>query len=161
MLHVRFNLRLLSLLFFLTAPALRAQDAILSGTVVTPGKILTKAWIVIRQGRIESVTEEPPAASPLPIVETEGIIFPGFVDLHNHPMYDAFPRWHAPVTFKNRYEWRDLPEYKKVLGNPGSELQKKNDQTFCDLDEYAEVKQLIGGTTSVTGISPRRGTAVP
>lgn len=162
MLRVRFNLRLLSfLVLFLNAPVLSAQDAILSGTVVTPNKALPKGWVVIRQGRIDSIVEKPPAALQLPIIETEGIIFPGFVDLHNHPMYDAFPRWHAPAVFKNRYEWRELPEYKKLLGIPGSELQKKSDQTFCDLDEYSEVKELIGGTTSVTGISPRRGAAVP
>jgi 5-methylthioadenosine/S-adenosylhomocysteine deaminase len=145
----------------LTAQALQAQDEILSGTVVTPDKIIAKGWIVIRNGRIESIAEKPPAGTKLPTVETGGIIFPGFIDLHNHPMYDAFPRWHPPATFKNRYEWRDLPEYKKLVGTPGSELQKMNDQTFCDLDEYSEVKALIGGTTSITGISPRRGAAMP
>ncbi|MGP0019881.1 MAG: amidohydrolase family protein [Candidatus Sulfotelmatobacter sp.] len=128
---------------------------------MTPSKILPKAWIVIRHGRIDSIAEQPPDGDRIPVVETGGMIFPGFVDLHNHPMYDAFPRWHAPAVFKNRYEWRDLAEYKKLIGVPGSELQKKSDQTFCDLDEYAEVKELIGGTTSVTGISPRRDAAIP
>jgi cytosine/adenosine deaminase-related metal-dependent hydrolase len=142
-------------------PGLEAQDAILSGTVVTPAKVLPKAWVVIRGGRIESISEKAPAESQLPVVETGGIIFPGFVDLHNHPMYDAFPRWKPAVHFKNRYEWRDLPEYKRLVGTPGSELQRKGDQTFCDLDEYAEVKELIGGTTSLTGISGRRGTTAP
>ena len=142
------------------ATGLRAQDAVLGGTVVTPARIFPHAWIVIRSGRIESITEKRPS-SIQPVLETGGIIFPGFIDLHNHPMYDAFPRWRPPAKFKNRYEWRDLPEYKKILGDPGSALQKKGDQTFCDLDEYSEVKALIGGTTSITGISPRRGAAAP
>lgn len=157
------NLQLLKYLIVLlfSAQALQAQDTILNGTVVTPDKIIAKGWIVIRNGRIESIAEKPPVAATLPVVETGGIIFPGFIDLHNHPMYDAFPRWHPPAAFKDRYEWRDLPEYKKLVGTPGSELQRKNDQTFCDLDEYSEVKALIGGTTSITGISPRRGATMP
>lgn len=149
------------MVWMLAAQFLRGQEAILSGTVVTPDRIIPKGWIVIRKGRIESIAEKPPVAANLPIVETGGIVFPGFIDLHNHPMYNAFPRWHSTATFKNRYEWRDLEEYKDRIGRPGSELQKKDDQTFCDLDEYAEVKALIGGTTSITGISARYGTAAP
>jgi 5-methylthioadenosine/S-adenosylhomocysteine deaminase len=155
---LRFSKYLVVLLW--AATPLLAQDAILSGTIVTPGKVISQGWIVIRQGRIESIAEKPPAVTQ-PIVETGGIIFPGFIDLHNHPMYDVFPRWHAPITFKNRYEWRDLAEYDKLIGTPGSQLQKKDDQTFCDLDEYSEVKALIGGTTSIAGISPRRGAPTP
>ena len=145
----------------LAAEVLQAQDAILSGTVVTPDKIISKGWIVIRNGRIGSIAERPPVDVKLPVVETGGIIFPGFIDLHNHPMYNAFTRWHPATKFKNRYEWRDLPEYQGLVGKPGSELQKKNDQTFCDLDEYAEVRALVGGTTSITGISPRHETPMP
>lgn len=157
------NLQLLKhlIVLLLAAQALQAQDAILSGTVVTPDKIISKGWIVIRKGRIESITEKPPLVAKPPIIETGGIIFPGFIDLHNHPMYNAFPRWHPTTKFKNRYEWRDLQQYKDVVGTPGSELQRKNDQTFCDLDEYSEVRALIGGTTSITGISPRHGTPLP
>ncbi|RDJ94254.1 hypothetical protein B4Q13_15855, partial [Lacticaseibacillus rhamnosus] len=74
---------------------------------------------------------------------------------HNHPMYNIFQRWTPKTKFKNRYEWRDLQEYKDLVGTPGAELQHKDDQTFCDIDEYVEVKELIGGTTSVAGISGR------
>jgi cytosine/adenosine deaminase-related metal-dependent hydrolase len=145
----------------LAVQALPAQDAILSGTVVTPDRIIAKGWIVIRNGRIEAITEKAPGEAKGPVVETDGIIFPGFVDLHNHPMYNAFQRWHPPAKFKDRYEWREQQEYKDLVGNPGSALQRKNDQTFCDVDEYAEVRALVGGTTSITGISPRRGAAMP
>ena len=154
-------LKHLTVLLLAAQASLQAQEAILGGTVVTPDKIISRGWIVIRKGRIESIAEEPPLVAKLPIVETGGIIFPGFIDLHNHPMYNAFPRWHPATKFKNRYEWRDSQEYEDLVGKPGSELQKKDDQTFCDLDEYAEVRALIGGTTSIAGISPRRGTTIP
>jgi cytosine/adenosine deaminase-related metal-dependent hydrolase len=154
-------LKFLAVLLLAVQAPLRAQDAILSGTVVTPDKVIMKGWIVIRGGRIESVLEEAPTTANVPVIEADGIIFPGFVDLHNHPMYNVFQRWQSAVKFKNRYEWRDLEEYKNRIGNPGYELQQKDDQTFCDVVEYAEVRALIGGTTSITGISPRRGRTMP
>jgi hypothetical protein len=133
-----------------------APDVILSGTVVTPDKVITKGWIAIKGGRIDFITENPPASGSVAVIETGGIIFPGFIDLHNHPMYNVFTRWHPDKKFSNRYEWRDLKQYQDRIGTPGRDLQQKHDQTFCDLDAYAEVKALIGGSTSITGISPRR-----
>ena len=119
------------IVLLLAAQALRAQNAILSGTVVTPDKIISKGWIVIRKGRIESIAEKRPLGAKPPIVETEGIIFPGFIDLHNHPMYNAFPRWHPATKFKNRYEWRDLQEYKDLVGRPGSGFKRKTIRHFA------------------------------
>src|SRR5208337_1820566 len=148
-------LKLVTILLLALQSAARAQDAVLSGTVITPSKVIPKGWIVVKDGRIGSISDKAPAASGGPAVETGGIIFPGFIDLHNHPMYNAFERWKPSARFNNRYEWRDLQEYKDLVGTPGSELQKKDDQTFCDLDEYAEIRALIGGTTSITGISQR------
>jgi hypothetical protein len=51
-------------------------------------------------------------------------------------------------------------DYYKAVGRPGGELQARddndeNDQKFCDVDEFVEVEALIGGTTSITGISGR------
>jgi hypothetical protein len=127
--------------------------------VVTPDKVPGKGWVVIKDGHILSILENAPDHAGGPTIETNGIIFQGFVDLDDHPMYNIFKRWTPKTKFKNRYEWRDLPEYNALVGKPGGELQKKDDhdQTFCDIDEYVEVKALIGGTTSISGISGRRG----
>jgi 5-methylthioadenosine/S-adenosylhomocysteine deaminase len=134
-----------------------AQDAVLSGTVVTPDKVIASGWVVVKGGHIVEIRETAPGGSTGPRVETNGIIFPGFVDLHDHPMYNIFGRWTPKTKFKNRYEWRDLVEYNEAVGRPGGELQKKidKDRTFCDIDEFVELKALIGGTTSITGISAR------
>ena len=110
------------ILLSLAVQALQAQDAILSGTVVTLDKVISKGWIVIREGRIESIAEKPPLVAKPPIVDTGGIIFPGFIDLHNHPMYNGFPRWHPTTKVKNRYEWRDLEEYNDLVGRLGTSL---------------------------------------
>jgi 5-methylthioadenosine/S-adenosylhomocysteine deaminase len=126
---------------------------------VTPDKVLARGWVVIKDGHILLISESAPDHAAGPAIETNGIIFPGFVDLHDHPMYNIFKRWTPKAKFKNRYEWRDSVEYNALVGKPGGELQRKNDkdQTFCDIDEYVEIKALIGGTTSVSGISGRRG----
>jgi cytosine/adenosine deaminase-related metal-dependent hydrolase len=155
-------LRKLSFLFvilFCSRSSL-AQDVVLSGAVATPDKVLTKGWVVIKDGRILSILEKAPDDAKGPRIESNGIIFPGFVDLHDHPMYNIFKRWSPKVKFRNRYEWRSLVDYYKLVGRPGGELQlkddnDKNDQKFCDIDEFVEVKGLIGGTTSITGISGR------
>ena len=143
--------------------ALLAQDLVLSGAVVTPDRVLPKAWVVVKDGHILSILENAPDGVKGPKVETNGIIFPGFVDLHDHPMYNVFKRWSPKLKFRNRYEWRNLVDYYKAVGRPGGELQAKddndkNDQKFCDVDEFVEVKALIGGTTSITGISRRSQT---
>lgn len=147
--------------FFVSARSLPAQDLVLSGTVVTPDRVLQQGWVVIKDGHILSVLEKAPDEPKGPVVEANGIIFPGFVDLHDHPMYNIFKRWTPKTSFKNRYEWRDLPEYIALVGKPGGDLQKKDDATFCDIDEFAELKALLGGTTSLAGISRRRGFASP
>ena len=150
------------LVLFFVGPA-NAQDLVLSGVIVTPDKVLDKGWVVIKGGRIFSIVESAPDRASGPTIDTNGIIFPGFVDLHDHPMYNIFKRWTPKAKFKNRYEWRDLPEYNSLIGKPGGELQRRDDkdQTFCDIDEFVEVKALIGGTTSLSGISARRGFPQP
>ena len=156
-------LKACAILLLSIASAAQAQDVVLTGVVVTPEKVISKGWVIIKGGRIDSIVEKAPTSANGPVIETNGMIFPGFVDLHNHPMYNIFKRWQSKTKFKNRYEWRDFQEYKDLVGTPGGELQRKDDQTFCDMDEYVEVKALIGGTTSITGISARRGAnpAVP
>lgn len=149
------------LFVLLCVGAARAQDVGLSGVVVTPDKVVAKGWVVIKDGHILSILESAPDNASGPTIETNGIIFPGFVDLHDHPMYNIFKRWTPKTKFRNRYEWRDLPEYNALIGKPGGELQRKDDQAFCDMDEYVEVKALIRGTPSITGISGRRGVTPP
>jgi len=155
---LRALLRISSIIMYGIATVAQAQDAVLTGTVVTPDKVIVKGWVVIKGGHITAIADKAPSG---PSIETDGIIFPGFVDLHNHPMYNIFPRWQPKAKFHNRYEWRDLQEYKNLIGTPGGELQRKDDQTFCDIDEYAEVKELMGGTTSIAGISGRWGINPP
>ncbi len=143
----------------LLGPAARSEAAgpapghfLIRGDIVTPLGILPGAWIEVRSGRIVRLQRERPDVPDIPALETNDIVFPGFIDLHNHPAYDVFPRWTPPRKFANRYEWRASDAYRTALETPSLKLSD-DPTTFCDIDEYVEVKALIGGTTSMIGIS--------
>ncbi|HEY9126810.1 MAG TPA: amidohydrolase family protein, partial [Acidobacteriaceae bacterium] len=66
-----------------------------------------------------------------------------------------------PHTFENRYQWRDWDLYQRELESKGRALSA-DAANFCDIDEYAEVKALIGGVTSIIGLgSTKPGKATP
>ena len=132
-------------------PAASAADAVflINGTVVAPDRVIPNGWLAIQDGKILSITAARPDIAGARTLTTEDIIFPGFVDLHNHPLYAVFPRWKAPRIFANRYQWRGEPAYHQTIQTPEGELVSTH---FCDMDTYVEIKALAGGTTSILGI---------
>ena len=142
----------------------KAQDRtiVISGTVVTPEKILNKGWVVIKQRKISGVLDKIPREENAIWVDTNDIIFPGFIDLHNHPMYAMFEPWDAKKLFNNRYEWRSDDRYRQEISTPARNLQD-DPQGFCDIAEFAEVQALTGGTTTFSGMfTPRSvGSTLP
>jgi 5-methylthioadenosine/S-adenosylhomocysteine deaminase len=132
---------------------LQAQDRtiVISGTVVTPEKVLSKGWVVIKHRKITAVSDKLPDEENAILIETNDIIFPGFIDLHNHPMYAMFETWHANQLFNNRYEWRSLEKYKQEISTPARSIQDEP-QGACDIAELAEVQAVTGGTTTFSGM---------
>ncbi len=123
---------------------------LLGGNIVTPQGVVAHGWLDIDHGRILRIEREKPAVPGAAKLETGDLIFPGFIDLHNHPGFNIFPRWTPTHKFANRYEWRDWDVYRAELENKGYALLG-DANLFCDIDEYAEVKALVGGTTSMIG----------
>lgn len=150
-----FCLVLLVLGSVVCAGAQEQARLLLGGNLVTPGGVIAHGWLEIRGGRILSIGSEKPEIPGAQVLETNDLIFPGFVDLHNHPTFNIFPRWTPPRKFANRYEWRDWHVYEQQLEAKWRALPADG---FCDVDEYVEVKALIGGTTSMIGMS---GTKTP
>jgi len=140
------------LLTLCACSVIHAQDRtiVISGTVVTPQRVLNKGWVVIKQKKISAVSETLPKEENAIWVDTNDIIFPGFIDLHNHPMYAMFELWDAKRLFNNRYEWRSLDKYKQEISAPARAIQD-DQQGFCDIAEFAEVQALTGGTTTFSG----------
>lgn len=149
-------------LFTLFLCPVKAQDRtiVLSGIVVTPERNLNKRWVVIKRGRIAEIAKTAPKEENAIWVNTDDIIFPGFIDLHNHPLYAVFERWDPKRKFSNRYEWRSFDLYQKQISTPAREMQN-DDQGYCDLSQFAEVQALIGGTTSYSGLAPPRASPFP
>ena len=134
------------------APAPVDRKAI-RGHIVTPEGVIRNGWLVVQGNRIASIGEAQPDLRGASVLETDDYVFPTFVDLHNHPMYNMFPRWKAPKEYGSRYEWRAAPEYLASIANPQRALIATS---FCDMDQFAEVQMLIAGTGATTGISPPR-----
>jgi 5-methylthioadenosine/S-adenosylhomocysteine deaminase len=146
------------LAFFLSAHLAAADPPasrlLIRGNLVTPDGVIPNAWLDILNGRIEHIERERPNLPGVPVLETNDLIFPGFIDLHNHPSFNVFPRWTPAEKYPNRYAWRSADTYRAALEDRQRALTAGG-ANFCDIDEYVEVKALIGGTTSMIGFSGR------
>ncbi|MCY7388447.1 MAG: amidohydrolase family protein, partial [Burkholderiales bacterium] len=133
---------------------------VLVGKVVTmndAGVVLPNARIWLANGKIMAIAkadETLPAAAKDPLViETKGVIYPGMIDLHNHPDYGIYPLMPIKKKYADRYEWRWYDEvYNKRITYP-QELMTRADYFDLGLEigRYGEYKALAGGTTSIQG----------
>lgn len=141
---------LIGLLSALLAAACGANGAparfALRGTILTPDGVIADGVVVIDGDRIAAVADRPPSAGV--VIDTGGIILPGLIDLHNHPMWSALPRWHTNGAFRNRDEWVRAPVYLASYVEPERALLRTVD---CELSAYAEIKAIVGGATSMRG----------
>lgn len=130
---------------------------VLRGRVVTmdkPGEALDDAQIVVRAGKIAAVV---PSGNELPsqfesarVLDTEGTIYPGLIDLHNHFAYNIRPLWPLPKRYDNRGQWT-TPTYSAEVSKPVKTVAGSG-RTARSLVRYVETKALIGGTTTGQGI---------
>src|SRR5947209_2569308 len=87
----------------------------ISGTLVTPRGIVDDGIILISHGAIEGIGSKIPIPHGTPVIDTNGVIFPGLIDLHNHLVWNVFPRWGPPSPVGNRYDWQAMPDYAAKL----------------------------------------------
>lgn len=121
----------------------------LKGTIVTPTQVIENGTILIVGQKIKDVGQNITLPHGTVVVDTEGIILPGFIDLHNHVTWNLLPRWKTYKEFGNRYDWQQLTTYEIALNTPHSELGKA--KFGCDMNRYAEVKAITEGETSLIG----------
>ena len=114
-----------------------APAFVLRGRVVTmdaASTVVDEGAVYVRDGGIEAVapasSDPPPGYEDVPNVATEGTIYPGLIELHNHLSYDALPLWAVPRKFGDRDQW----------GSGGS--------------NGALYRQLISGPMTVLGNRP-------
>jgi cytosine/adenosine deaminase-related metal-dependent hydrolase len=123
----------------------------LRGTILTPDRVIADGVLVIAGDRVSAVHESPEGLVGVPTIDTGGIILPGLIDLHNHPLWSVFPRWHAGGAFRNREDWANAPVYDTAYVQPERALQKT---MTCELSAFGELRAIVGGVTSMRG-SPK------
>ena len=82
------------------------------------------------------------------------LVLPGFVDLHSHLAYAALPLWVEVgrlVPFQHHDSWPTRPTYAAEVTWPAYAFVTASP---AELLAYAEVRALIGGTTSIQGSPP-------
>jgi 5-methylthioadenosine/S-adenosylhomocysteine deaminase len=133
---------------------------VLMGRVVTmndAGDVLPNARVWIRAGKIEAIVKAtetlPPEATQARLIETKGVIYPGMIDLHNHPEYAHYPLLPIARKYRDRYEWRWYDDdYNKRITFPQQVLAGANYYDLgIEIGRYGEYKALVGGTTSLQG----------
>jgi cytosine/adenosine deaminase-related metal-dependent hydrolase len=139
---------------------LTSKPLVLRGKVVTmAGPVIDQGAVYLRNGKIAAVLKTddpaPPGFQAAPVVDTNGVIYPGLIDLHNHLAFNVIPLWEVPRKFNNRGEWRTNGDYKRNIYRPGDVLAKKPESARA-VTRYVETKLLVGGVTTSQGIGKNR-----
>jgi cytosine/adenosine deaminase-related metal-dependent hydrolase len=125
---------------------------LLRGTVVTPDQVIAGEVLII--GDTISCVDVSCGAADI-VVETNGIIFPGLIDAHNHILFDIFDEsdWSPLMSYQNHNQWTNEARYgamvdaKQYLNGEGTSTWDYG----CEMDKYGELKGLVAGTTSIVG----------
>lgn len=122
----------------------------LGGTIITP-QGPQKGYVVVKDEKIAAIVDAKSKidSSITHIVDTQGIISPGLIDLHNHVAYNFLPLWNSGKRFNNRYQWARIPEYDTAVKDPYNAV--KNAKHQCDGVKYGEMRAMAGGTTTIQG----------
>ena len=118
--------------------------------------MIPNGTVIVHDNAIAQVGNEQPPSDAI-FIDDVGIILPGFIDLHNHLTSNVLPRWRPTQKFANRYQWQATSEYDRLVRIPENRLMSNG--FGCKADLYAEVKELAGGASSVTGSYLGRTTA--
>jgi len=133
---------------------------VLTGKVVTlndGGDIIPNARVWVANGKIQAIARAgealPEAAKNAVLVPGPAVIYPGIIDLHNHPEYAIYPLMPIASKYRDRYEWRWYDDaYNKRITFPQEVLTRAYYLDLgLELGRYGEYKALAGGTTSLQG----------
>ena len=133
---------------------------VLVGKVVTmndAGDVLHNARVWLSAGKIRAIARAgealPEGANGAPVVDSKGAIYPGIIDLHNHPEYAIYPLMPINRKYRDRYEWRWYDDvYNKRITYPQEVLTRAHYLDLgMEIGRYGEYKALAGGTTSLQG----------
>jgi 5-methylthioadenosine/S-adenosylhomocysteine deaminase len=131
----------------LTRAAPAEAAVALHGCVLTPARAIEDGYVVVSGKEIQAVQEARPQG--VRVIETDGVITPGLIDLHGHPEFNIFAAWEPPQQFVNRYSWRGSDVYHQLVRDPQNRLLKAlPPRTQL---RYSEIRALVGGVTAIQG----------
>ena len=119
------------------------------------------AMYVDRDGVIQAIQprsrKAPAGWESASVVETDGLIFPGLIDLHNHVAYNCLPLWSSKTRWypwETREEWPGDPFYKADISLPTNALCEADGKAVL---KYVETKAVVGGVTAIQGSAKTKG----
>ena len=143
---------------------------VLKGRVVPmtgEADVINEGHVLVKDGMIEAVWENQVPSdiqlTNVPVIETNGTIYPGMLDLHNHLHYNQAPLWdmtpHLPENnrnawggYNNRYEWKNHPDYSEQVTKPKMLVHSGPYWNMeSEAMKYIEMKSLVGGATAAQG----------
>ena len=128
-------------------------------TMTTPNVIHENGAICIKNDRLIAVVSDvehiPDDFKSVEKVETNGTIYPGLIDMHNHLSYNFIPMWAAPKRYTNRNQWiREEPDYKISISLPAKLIGNNSDIDYPrSIARFVECRSVLGGTTTTQGLS--------
>ena len=143
---------------------------VLKGRVVPmtgEAHVINEGHILVQDGMIEAVWGDNIPSniqlSNVPVIETDGTIYPGLIDLHNHLHYNQAPLWDMDTHlsqnsqnewggYNNRYEWKNHPDYSEQVTKPKMLVHSGPYWNMeSEAMKYIEMKSIVGGTTAAQG----------
>ncbi len=128
----------------------------LLGTVVGPdgafeGEVLVEGTQITC---VAASCADAPGAAGATVIDTQGILFPGMIDAHNHGLFDVFDEsdWTPSKLYGNHNQWTNEARYHDLVDAKqwltGEEAASPVDYK-CEMDKWGEMKALVAGTTSM------------
>ena len=138
--------------------------------------VIPHGSVLVRDGRIVAVWggPKPPkgvSVGGASVVDAgpQELLFPGLIDLHDHPSFDVLPTWLPPSSdaqpasgkagtdpYDNRYEWGATgsptasPEELRLIANPSTVLNDSFGLGLSrEVNRYAQTAALLGGETTL------------
>jgi 5-methylthioadenosine/S-adenosylhomocysteine deaminase len=144
----------------LRAFAAGPKSYVLRGRIVTMNgshDVIPDGFVCVQDDLIAEVGpwsgSAPKPFSSAPVITTGGTIYPGLIELHNHPAYNFIPMWPVPRRFDNRGIWRKDKSYIRWVSNTDFLLCNHPNATYPKaVVRYVECRALLGGVTTTQGV---------